>query len=106
SPREEKPDLLWQAVSAFGTVAALRPDDGQGWLEKAEALHHLGCQAEVVAACDEVLRREPGRPGALYRKAETLGRLDLHEDALETWDALLAREGAPSADVLPIDLPF
>ncbi len=78
------------AVETFSRVIARRPDFAEGWNKRATVHYLMGAYAKSLADCDEVLKRNPHRFGALSGYGMIYLQLDQPARALEYFERALA----------------
>jgi len=80
---EMSAERLSDAIATFTRVIELKPDFAEGWNKRATAYYLAGEYRRSLADCDEVIKRNPQRFGALSGYGQIYLRLDRPDKALE-----------------------
>jgi predicted O-linked N-acetylglucosamine transferase (SPINDLY family) len=79
-----------EGLAQIDAALALRPDDAEALLNRANILKGLGRSAEALAGFDAALAARPGWPQALNNRGTVLQSLKRFDEALADYDAALA----------------
>jgi predicted O-linked N-acetylglucosamine transferase (SPINDLY family) len=79
-----------EGLAEIDAALAIRPDDAEALLNRANMLKGLGRAAEALAGFTSALAARPGWPQALNNRGTALQALERFDEALADYDAALA----------------
>jgi predicted O-linked N-acetylglucosamine transferase (SPINDLY family) len=79
-----------EGLAEIEAALALRPDDAEALLNRANMLKSLGRATEALAGFTDALAARPGWPQALNNRGTVLQALERFDEALADYDAALA----------------
>ncbi|HEU0095024.1 MAG TPA: tetratricopeptide repeat protein, partial [Rhizomicrobium sp.] len=79
-----------EGLAEIDAALAIRPDDAEALLNRANMLKGLGRPADALAGFDTALAARPGWPQALNNRGTVLQALGRFDEALADYDAALA----------------
>lgn len=85
---------LWEANDLVNRAVAIRPDDPDAWIVKAQVMSALEDDVAALAAIEVALARDPRGSEAHYWRAAILSDLERFEEALRSVERAFRHLGA------------
>ncbi|MGB5963627.1 MAG: tetratricopeptide repeat protein [Coleofasciculaceae cyanobacterium] len=78
-----------EAIASYDQSLQIKPDDNKAWVNRGNALRHLGRFEEAIASYDKSVEIKPDKDEAWYNRGMVLRSLGRFEEAISSYDQAL-----------------